>query len=471
MMRKYVTSVGLEVHAVLLTVSKIFCKCRSKTGSEPNEDICPICMGYPGTLPNINKKVFDLAIRVGLICNCQINRCIHFDRKNYFYPDTSKSYQITQSEMPVAKNGYFKLPSNGKIIKIERIHLEEDSAKMFHDEHDVTLIDFNRSGRPLIELVTSPDLNSFKEASEFASEISSVLEFGGISEAKMNEGTIRFDVNVSMSESDDVFGQRVEIKNLNSLESLEISIRKEEERQRKIIESGGKVKRETRRYNESEQVTELLRDKEENCDYRYFCEPDIPSICFTGMEIEAIKNQIPLLASERFIIYTEKYKLPTISAKTILSNKCISDFFDEVIKFYGNYKSIANFLLNEFLRRFKECSYKIPFSAFFFAKLVEMIDKGVVSCLNAKEILRIMFESGGDPLEIAKKFGFILVEDSKIIKEIVENILEENDKMVKDYKSGKTNVLGCIMKEAMSKLRNAQPQDIKKQIENKLNKK
>ncbi|MBO4940827.1 MAG: Asp-tRNA(Asn)/Glu-tRNA(Gln) amidotransferase subunit GatB [Clostridia bacterium] len=470
MCKKYDTVIGLEIHAELSTKTKAFCTCDASFGGDPNTHICPVCTGQPGALPIINHAAVSYAMRAGLALNCDINRYTRFDRKNYFYPDLPKAYQISQLDLPLCVNGSLEL-STGTVVRIHQIHLEEDAGKMVHDDyHGESWADYNRCSVPLIEIVTEPDIKSSEEAAEFVSKIALYLKYLNVCDAKMQEGSIRADVNVSLKPAgSSVLGDRAEIKNLNSIRSIQRAIESEIARQTEILEGGGKVVQETRRFDDATGTTSSLRSKENANDYRYFPEPDILAITFTDEDIEKAKSEIPLLPHQRVERYTKEYGLTDEDARVITLEKYLSDFYDQTVRIYPQYKNVANLFLTEIMRRVKDTdSEDIPISPKDFAKVVEMADKNTVNRNDAKSIIRIMFEEGGDPEEIAKKNGFIVVEDTAAIAEVIDKLFADRPDLIEDYKNGKTNVFGFFMGQANRALTGkATPMSIKAYLEKK----
>ncbi len=464
----YDTVIGLEIHAELSTDTKVFCSCSAEFGGAPNTHICPVCTGQPGALPIINRAAVEYAIRAGLAFGCDINRYSRFDRKNYFYPDLPKAYQISQLDLPLCINGKLEL-STGTVVRINRIHLEEDAGKLVHDDyHGESWADYNRCSVPLIEIVTEPDIKSAEETAEFVSKIGLYLKYLGVCDAKMQEGSIRADVNVSLKPAgSEKLGDRAELKNMNSMRSIIRAIEYEIKRQTEILDNGGKVEQETRRFDDAMGTTSSLRSKENANDYRYFPEPDVLAITFTEEDIENAKNSIPLLPHERVQKYVNEYKLTDEDARVITLEKYISDFYDETVAIYPEYKNVANLFLTEIMRRVKDTdAEEIPFSAKDFAKVVEMADKNTVNRNDAKTIIRIMFEEGGEPMEIAKANGFIVEVDTSAISEFIDNLLKERADLVEDYHNGKQNVFGFFMGQATRGLTGkATPKDIKEYLE------
>ena len=471
MCKKYDTVIGLEIHAELSTKTKVFCTCDASFGGDPNTHICPVCTGQPGALPIINFEAVNYAIRAGLAFGCDINRYSRFDRKNYFYPDLPKAYQISQLDLPLCINGKVEL-STGTVVRIHQIHLEEDAGKLVHDDyHGQSWADYNRCSVPLIEIVSEPDITSAEEAAEFVSKIALYLKYLNVCDAKMQEGSIRADVNVSLKPAGSpVLGDRAEIKNLNSFRSIQRAIECEIERQTQILDEGGKVVQETRRFDDATGTTSSLRSKENANDYRYFPEPDIMAVTFTDEDIERAKSEIPLLPHERVNKYINEYKLTDEDARVLTLEKYISDFYDETVAIYPEYKSVANMFLTEVMRRVKETdAEEIPVSAKDFAKVCEMADKNTINRNDAKTIIRIMFEDGGEPEAIAKANNFIVEEDLSAINDFIDNLFAERPDLVEDYKNGKTNVFGFFMGQANRGLQGkATPKSIKECLEQKL---
>ena len=452
MVKGYEVVIGLETHAELNTESKIYCDCKNQFGLEVNSQVCPICMGMPGTLPTLNEKVVDYAIRMGHALNCEINRVCKQDRKNYFYPDLPKAYQISQAEVPLCGKGYVDILVDGeeRRIGITRIHIEEDAGKLVHDDYEgISMADYNRCGVPLIEIVTEPDFRSIEEVQDFVEKLALRLKYAGVCDAKMEQGSMRVDVNISiMPVGSTEFGTRAELKNLNSLKAIGRAIEYEINRQAEILDNGGTVIQETRRYNDNHGDTKALRSKEDAHDYRYFPEPDIPPVFLSDEEIEDIRKSMPEMPQDRFVRYTEKYGLPTDDANLIISSKAFSDFYDESVKINPDYKQISNLMLVELNRNLNDSEKTISdvtFSPADLAELVKMSTDGVVSKNAAKDILKIMFNNGGKPIDIAKENGFIMDNDTSGLEEIIDKIIAENADSVESYKNGNQKIFGFLM--------------------------
>ena len=476
-MSNYKTVIGLEIHAELLTKSKVFCTCNAEFGGDQNTRCCPVCTGMPGTLPVINQTAVEYAVKAGFALNCGINKFSVFDRKNYFYPDLPKAYQISQLNLPLCINGLVPIEVNGveKNIRINRIHLEEDAGKLVHDDFNgVSLADYNRCGIPLIEIVTEPDISSAEEAMAFVEKISLLLQYAGVCDCKMEQGSLRCDVNISIMKPDaKEFGTRAEIKNLNSVKSVGRAIKYEERRQALLLDAGKRVVQETRRYDANRDATKSMRSKENAHDYRYFPEPDILQVNFTDEMLDEIRAKLPEMPHERYKRYTDDYGLSEVDAKILINNKTVSDFFNEAVSVYNNPKSICAFILTEFMRRVNLGEIDIAnlsFTAENFAKLVEMADTEKVSKNDAKTVFRKMVETGDAPEKIAKENGFLIVVDTEKVNSTIDAILAENAAQTAQYRNGETKVFGFLMGQCTKALKGAAtPKVIKEALEAKLN--
>lgn len=465
---RYIPVIGLEIHAELSTASKVFCTCTAEFGGEPNTRCCPRCVGLPGTLPVLNKGAVEYAVRAGAALNCEINLRNCFDRKNYFYPDLPKAYQISQFDRPICINGNVEI--EGKTIRVNRIHIEEDAGKLMHDDFEgVSLADYNRCGVPLIEIVTEPDIGSAEEAKAFVEAVALRLKYADVCDCKMEQGSMRVDVNISiMLPGAEKLGTRAEIKNLNSLKSIMRAIEYEITRQSELLDNGKRVVQETRRFNDNHGNTKSLRSKEEAHDYRYFPEPDIPAVLFSGADVEEIFASLPMMPVARQILYTETYGLPAEHAKLIISDKELSDFFDTAVSIYVNYKGIASFMIVELLRRLNENEKGVSdllFTPADLAALVKMSDDGIVSKNAAKDILRFLYEKGGNPQDIAKEHGFIMESNNDAIALAIAEVIAENDKAVGEFRAGSEKVFGFLIGQASRKIgKGANPQIIKEEL-------
>lgn len=466
---KYIPVIGLEIHAELLTRSKVFCTCSAEFGGEANSRCCPRCAGLPGAMPVLNRGAAELAVRAGLALGCEINSYSAFDRKNYFYPDLPKACQTTQYYHPICGPG--AVWACGKKIRIHHIHIEEDAGKLIHDDFEgISLADYNRSSVGLIEIVTEPDIRSAAEAREFVEQVNQRLRYAGVCDGRMEQGSFRVDVNVSiMEEGAAEFGTRAEIKNLNSLKFIVRAIEHEIERQTRLLDGGKKVKQETRRFNENHGTTHALRTKEEAHDYRYFPDPDILPLHFSKEDIERVRSEMPEMPDARLARYTGDFGLSEEDARLILTEKELSDFFDAAAEEYPAYKAISNLLLVEVLRRLNDLSLsaaQIPFAPAEFARLVKLSDDGKITKTAAKDILRIMFETGEGPEKIAKERGFLAVVDTDRIKAEAIATISENPKAVEEYRAGSKKVFGFLMGQALGKLgKGARPDAVKNALE------
>ncbi len=446
---RYQPVMGLEIHAELLTDSKVFCTCQNEFGGSENTRVCPRCSGLPGTLPLLNHDAVRLAAKAGFATDCTVNNYSAFDRKNYFYPDLPKAYQITQFEHPICTDGHITV-KGGKDIRINRIHIEEDAGKLVHDDYEgISMADYNRCGVPLIEIVTEPDFRSIEEVQDFVEQIALRLKYAGVCDARMEQGSMRVDVNISiMPVGSTEFGTRAELKNLNSLKAIGRAIEYEINRQSEILDNGGTVVQETRRYNDNHGDTKALRSKEEAHDYRYFPEPDIPPVLISDEDIAAIKASMPEMPQVRFARYTQEYGLPEDDANLIISSKEFSDFYDEAVAINPDYKQISNLMLVEVNRQLNDSQLTISdvkYSPADLAELVKMSTDGVVSKNAAKDILKIMFDKGGKPQDIAKANGFIMDNDASGLEDIVNQVIAENADSVESYKNGNQKVFGFLM--------------------------
>ena len=474
----YEIVIGLEVHAELSTKTKIFCSCPTEFGGEPNTHCCPVCMAMPGALPVLNKKVVECAIKAGLATNCDIARVSKNDRKNYFYPDLPKSYQISQYDMPLCTHGYVEIETKAepKKIGITRIHIEEDAGKLNHDEFGRgSLVDLNRAGVPLIEIVSEPDMRSVEEADNYLKKLKSILEYIEVSDCKMQEGSLRADVNVSVrKKGTKEFGTRTEMKNMNSFRSITRAIEYEAKRQIEVLEQGGKIYQETLRWDEVSGKTFSMRDKENSQDYRYFPEPDLAIINISDEMIENIKKTLPEMPESRRERYIKEYKLPEYDSNILTSSKHLSDLFEKATAQCNNPKAVSNWIMTDITRILNEKEQEpsdIPFTAKELGELVILIDKGTISSKIAKQVLEELFENPRNPEDIIKEKGWIQISDEGAIKEVVQKILEANPASIADFKAGRDRALGYLVGQAMKETKGkANPQMLNKMFLEELNK-
>ncbi|MBE7041027.1 MAG: Asp-tRNA(Asn)/Glu-tRNA(Gln) amidotransferase subunit GatB [Ruminococcaceae bacterium] len=473
---KYETVIGLEVHAELKTKTKIYCGCKNEFGGEPNTHTCPICTGMPGTLPVLNKTVVDYAIKAGLAMNCSITKYGKQDRKNYFYPDLPKAYQISQFDLPLCQNGYVDILVNGETrrIGITRIHIEEDAGKLVHNDYDGTsMADYNRCGVPLIEIVSEPDLRSPEEARIYLETLKSILEYTEVSDCKMQEGSLRCDVNVSLRpEGQKEFGTRCEMKNINSFRAAVRSMEYEQKRQEEVLSSGGVINQETRRWDDVKGVSTVMRTKEDAQDYRYFPEPDLLPIIVSDEWIEEIRSTIPEMPEQRKKRYIEEYALPEYDAFLLTSSKKTADFFDETVGLGAAPKAVSNWVMGDISKLINDRELEagdIPFSPAQLKALIDLIDKGTISNSAAKKVLTEMFNNPDDPAKIVDKLGLSQVSDEGALMQMVQEVMAQNPQSIVDYKAGKDRALGFLMGQVMKLSKGkANPQAINKMLKDAL---
>ena len=456
MREDYEVIIGLEVHAELATKTKIYCGCSTEFGSDPNTHCCPICTGMPGVLPVLNKKVVEYAVKMGLATNCEIARFSKQDRKNYFYPDLPKAYQTSQYDLPLCEHGHveFMVGDQKKRVGITRIHIEEDAGKLIHDPYTGdTLVDFNRCGVPLIEIVSEPDIRSAEEAVGYMQTLKSILEYLEICDCKMQEGSLRCDVNLSVRKKGETkFGTRTETKNLNSFKAIARSIEYETERQIKELENGGKIYQETRRWDDDKGIGYAMRTKEDAHDYRYFPEPDLAPIVLSDEYINGVKESLPEMPNVRKHRYIEEFGLPEYDAEQITNSKHMAEFFDKAVKTCGNAKLVSNWLMSDVARILNEQEIDIAeakFTAEQLGHLISLIEKNVISSAIAKKVFEDMAQSGKDPESIVEEKGLKQVTDEGAIRDIVIKVLDLNPASVADYLAGKERAMGFIVGQTM----------------------
>lgn len=456
----YEIIIGLEIHAELSTKTKIYCGCTTEFGGAPNTHCCPICTGMPGVLPVLNEKVVEYAVKAGLATNCKIERKSKQDRKNYFYPDLPKGYQVSQFDIPLCVNGNVEIEVNNekKNIGITRIHIEEDAGKLVYDNYSgATLLDLNRAGVPLIEIVSEPDIRSKEEAVAYVEKVKTILEYIGVSDCKMQEGSLRADVNLSVRPAGEKkFRTRTETKNLNSFRSIARCIEFESQRQIDEIEAGREIYQETRRWDDEKGEGYAMRTKEDAHDYRYFPEPDLLPINLSEEYIENIKEALPELPESRKKRYIEEFGLPEYDSNIITSSKHLSDFFEDVTKECNNPKVVSNWIMGDIIRLSKEMDFEydnMPFTKNQFASLIKLIDKGIISNTIAKKVFEEMIITKKDPEIIVEEKGMAQVSDETEIKRIVDMVLETNPQSITDYKNGKDRALGFLVGQCMKEMK------------------
>ena len=455
-MKKYETVIGLEVHVELATKSKIFCSCSTEFGGEPNSHTCPVCTGQPGTLPVLNKKVVEYAVAVGLATNCSITSYSKFDRKNYFYPDNPQNYQISQLYYPICRNGYVEIEteSGKKLIRINEIHMEEDAGKLIHDENeDVSVVDYNRSGVPLIEIVSEPDMRNADEVIAYLETLRQTIQYLGASDCKLNEGSMRADVNISVKETGSKkFGTRTEMKNLNSFRAIARAIEGESARQISLIENGEKVIQETRRWDDNKESSHAMRSKEDSNDYRYFPEPDLVPVIVSDEWINEIREKQPELRPQKLERYKKEYDIPEYDAKIITESKHMADIFEATTKICNKPKKVSNWLMVETMRLCKEMAIDLEdvnFSPANLAKLIDLTETGTINSTVAKDVFKEIFTNDIDTEKYVKEKGLMTVNDVDELRKTIEEVIKENPQAVADYRNGKEKAIAALVGQTM----------------------
>lgn len=460
MSKQYEMVIGLEVHVELATKTKIFCGCSTAFGGEPNTHTCPVCTGMPGSLPVLNKQVLEYAIAVGLATNCEITRNCKFDRKNYFYPDNPQNYQISQLYLPICRNGHVDIETeNGiKSVRIHEIHMEEDAGKLIHDDwYDASLVDYNRSGVPLIEIVSEPDMRSAEEVIAYLETLRNTIQYLGASDCKLNEGSMRADVNLSVREvGSETFGTRTEMKNLNSFHSIMHAIKGESERQIDLLESGESVIQETRRWDDTKECSYAMRSKEDAQDYRYFPDPDLVPISVSDELIESIRAKQPEMRLEKKKRYKEEFDIPEYDINIITNSKHLADLFEETVALGAQPKKVSNWIMGETLKLLKEKEMDpedISFSASHLADLIKMTDAKEINSTVAKEVFEKIFFEDVDPKAYVEEKGLKTENNEDLLLEVVKRVIEANPQSVTDYKSGKEKAIGFLVGQSMRELK------------------
>lgn len=458
--KQYETVIGLEVHVELATRTKIFCSCSTEFGKAPNTHTCPVCTGMPGSLPVLNKQVVEYAMAIGLATNCDITKVCKFDRKNYFYPDNPQNYQISQLYLPIARNGYVEIEAGGgkKKVRIHEMHMEEDAGKLIHDEWDDTsLVDYNRSGVPLVEIVSEPDMRSADEVIAYLEKLRMIIQYLGASDCKLQEGSMRADVNLSVREAGaEEFGTRTEMKNLNSFKAIARAIEGERERQIELLEEGKAVVQETRRWDDNKESSYAMRSKEDAQDYRYFPEPDLVPIVISGEWIEQIRARQPELQTEKMERYKKEFDIPEYDAKIITSSKHMADIFEAASAVCGKPKKVSNWLMVETLRLLKDRGMEpeeISFSPENLAKLVNLTESRAINSSVAKEVFEKIFAQDIDPEIYVEEHGLKTVNDEGALEEVIRKVIADNPKAAKDYHSGKEKALGALVGQTMKAMK------------------
>lgn len=453
---RYETVIGLEVHVELHTKTKIFCGCSTSFGAPPNSHTCPICLGHPGVLPVLNRQAVEYAMKAAMALNCTIATDTKFDRKNYFYPDSPKAYQISQDEQPIGQNGWIDIEVNGetKRIGITRVHLEEDAGKLTHvDGGSASLVDFNRVGTPLIEIVSEPDLRSPEEARIYLEKLRAIMLYCDVSDVKMEEGSLRCDANISIRPfGQKEFGTRVELKNMNSFRSVQRGLEYEEWRHADILDSGGEIVQETRRYDDEQGKTFSMRSKEEAHDYRYFPDPDLVHVRIDDEWKERVRATIPELPDARKARYVEDYGLTSYDAEVITASMQIADFFEESLKYTKDAKAAANWIMGDLLGYMNAGGLEfseLKITGKGLGEMIGLIEKGTISGKIAKTVFKEMLETGKDPQAIVEEKGLVQINDEGAIKGIVEQVVANNPQSVADYQAGKKKAIGFLVGQVM----------------------
>ncbi len=460
MSKTYETVIGLEVHVELATKTKIFCSCSTEFGGAPNSHTCPVCTGMPGALPVLNKQVVEYAMAVGLAANCKITRYCKFDRKNYFYPDNPQNYQISQLYLPICRDGGIEIEtaSGKKVIGIHEIHMEEDAGKLVHDEwEDVSIVDYNRSGVPLIEIVSEPDMRSAEEVIAYLEKLRLMIQYLGASDCKLNEGSMRADVNLSVRETGtEAFGTRTEMKNLNSFKAIARAIEGERARQIELLEEGKTVIQETRRWDDNKEYSYAMRSKEDAQDYRYFPEPDLVPVAISDEWIARVKARQPEMREEKMERYQKEFGLPEYDAKLLTGDKSFADLFEATTALCGKPKKVSNWIMVETIRLLKEHEMapdEIRFSPVNLAKLIQLSDSGTITNTVAKEVFERIFEEDINPEKYVEEKGLGTVNDEGELRAVVAQVLKDNPQSVEDYHNGKEKAIGFLVGQTMKAMK------------------
>ncbi|MBQ9479355.1 MAG: Asp-tRNA(Asn)/Glu-tRNA(Gln) amidotransferase subunit GatB [Selenomonadaceae bacterium] len=476
----YEAVIGLEIHSELKTATKIFCGCATTFGAEQNTHVCPVCLGLPGVLPTINRKVVEFAIKAGLATNCTINQYSKFDRKNYYYPDLPKNWQTSQYELPIAEHGYVDIDVDGekKRVRLTRIHMEEDAGKLVHSgttikDSATSNVDYNRTGVPLIEIVSEPDMRSAAEARAYMEKIKSILEYIDVSNCRMEEGNLRADINVSLRPVGSTkLGTRTEMKNINSFKALEDAINYEIERQAEVLDEGGKIIQETRTWNPERGITQSMRSKEEAHDYRYMPEPDLPPIITTAEEIEEFRRSLPELPDARRQRLMNEFGLSDYDAGIITSSRAMAEYFDEAVREGADAKIAANWIMGDLSKNLNADGLTIeqsPVDAKRLAQMIALIDKGTISGKIAKTVFAEMWKSPDAPDKIVADKGLVQITDTSAIESVVDEVIAANPKAVGEYKAGKKKALGALVGQIMKATKGkANPQLVNQLLAQKL---
>ncbi len=457
MTKQYETVIGLEVHVELATKTKIFCSCSTAFGGAPNTHTCPVCTGMPGSLPVLNRQVVEYALAVGLALGCEINRYCRFDRKNYFYPDNPQNYQISQLYLPICHDGKVEIETESglrRTVGIHEIHMEEDAGKLIHDQwEDCSLVDYNRSGVPLIEIVSEPDMRSAEEVIAYLEKLRLIIQYLGASDCKLQEGSMRADVNLSVREAGtSEYGTRTEMKNLNSFKAIARAIEGEKKRQIELLEDGKRVIQETRRWDDNKESSKAMRSKEDARDYRYFPDPDLAPVVIDSRWLQEIKARQPELRTEKMARYISDYGLPAYDAGILTGSKHMADIFEETVALCGKPKEASNWLMVEAMRMLKEQELDaedMKLSPARLAALIRMVDSGAINRTVAKTVFEAVFKTDADPEQYVEENGLKVVNDEVALRQTVEAVIEANPQSVEDYRSGKEKAMGYLVGQTM----------------------
>ncbi len=460
MAKQYETVIGLEVHVELATKTKIFCGCSTAFGGAPNTHTCPVCTGMPGSLPVLNKQVVNYAAAVGLATNCTITQYCKFDRKNYFYPDNPQNYQISQLYLPICRDGHVDIETAAgkKSVGIHEIHMEEDAGKLIHDEwEDCSLVDYNRSGVPLIEIVSEPDMCSAEEVIAYLEKLRMIIQYLGASDCKLNEGSMRADVNLSVREvGASEYGTRTEMKNLNSFRAITHAIEGERERQIDLLESGQQVVQETRRWDDAKEYSYAMRSKEDAQDYRYFPDPDLVPVYISDEWLQQIRDSQPEFREEKMECYRKEFDIPEYDIGIITDSKRLADLFEETVAICGQPKKVSNWLMGETLRLLKEKGMdpeEILFSPEHLAKLIQLVDSKAINSTVAKEVFEAMFAGNVDPEQYVEEKGLKTVNDEDTLRTTIAEVIASNPQSVEDYRNGKEKAIGFLVGQTMKAMK------------------
>lgn len=476
----YEVVIGIEIHTELKTHSKIFCNSTTHFGGDQNTHICPVCLGLPGTLPVLNKQVVEFAIKAGLALNCQIAKFSKFDRKNYFYPDLTKNFQTSQYDLPIAEHGRVEIETEAgpKQIGITRLHMEEDAGKLVHagaaiSQSDYSLVDYNRAGVPLAEIVSEPDMRSSEEARAYVEKVKAILEYTEVSDCKMEEGSLRCDVNISLRpHGQQELGTKTELKNLNSFRALQRAVEYEIERQASVLDDGGQIIQETRTWDDNKGITLSLRSKEEAHDYRYFPEPDLVPLVIDRQWVERVREQLPELPDARKQRLVAEFGLPAYDAAIITSSKALADYFDQCLAQYQDAKAISNWVMGELLKHLNAANTEIadcPIKPQQLVQMLQLIDNGTISGKIAKTVFEDMYATSKDPEVIVKEKGLVQISDEGAIATIVDEVVEANPQSVEDFKAGKERAIGFFVGQVMKATKGkANPAVVNKLLQEKL---